>query len=367
MKQQRTLLLGLLAGCCFGLQAQSLQLRDNHPETYTVRKGDTLWDISGHFLRSPWLWPRLWQANPQVANPHLIYPGDVLTLIWVDGQPRLVRQDRAQPGVVRLSPRVREEAAVATIPLASIASFTDGYRILEPSLLRGAPYILGDQQGRVVMVQGDHIYVRGQLEPGRLYGVYRPMEPLTDKFSYAELGQKAALVGSVTALQREGGDVTRVRVSSLKQEMRQGDKVLPLASGDALAAFYYPRPGPTLDNAYIIAMGREGSTAGRHGVVFINKGAAQGVSAGDLYPVLKPGPGIYDYDDSALNQLTYYESASQYLRNTGPAERLPATEVARLMVFRVYDEVSAALVLDGQELVRTHYPLGTLHDTGLRP
>ncbi|WP_375055979.1 LysM peptidoglycan-binding domain-containing protein [Zobellella sp. DQSA1] len=367
MKQQGMRLLGLLAGCCFGLQAQSPELTAHYPDSYTVRQGDTLWDISARFLTSPWLWPRLWQANPRLTNPHLIYPGDVLTLIRVDGQPRLVRVEPGGTGVARLSPRVRAEPAVATIPLASILNFTDSHRILAPSALRQAPYILGDQQGRVAMVKGDDVYVRGRLHPGEPYAVYRLQEKLTDRMTDTVLGQKAVLVGTVLARQQMGRELSRVAVSSLRQEMRQGDKVLPLASDGALAAFYYPRPGPAFDNAYVVAMGRDGSMAGRHGVVFINKGRAQGVRAGDLYAVLKPGPGVYDYGASVRNELIYADSASRYLRNTGQAQALPSTAIARLMVFSVQELVSTALILDSEDLVRIHYRLGDVRDAGYRP
>lgn len=364
MKQQGMRLLGLLAGCCFGLQAQSPELTAHYPDSYTVRQGDTLWDISARFLTSPWLWPKLWQVNPRLANPHLIYPGDVLALIRVDGQPRLVR---VEPGVARLAPRVRTEPAVATIPLASILNFIDSHRILAPSALRQAPYILGDQQGRVAMLKGEHVYVRGRLNPGESYAVYRLQEKLTDRTTDTLLGQKAVLVGTVLARQQMDQQLSRVVVSSLKQEMRQGDKVLPLASDGAMAAFYYPRPGPAFDDAYVVAMGRDGSVAGRHGVVFINKGRAQGVRAGDLYAVLKPGPGVYDYGAGARHELIYADSASRYLRNSGPAEALPSTAIARLMVFSVQEHIGTALILDSEDLVRTHYQLGDVRDVGYRP
>jgi hypothetical protein len=365
MKPQGRRWPGLLLACCLGVQAQPLELNEAHPGRYTVRQGDTLWDISARFLKSPWLWPRLWQANPQLANPHLIYPGDELVLIWVDGQPRLVR---AEPfGVVRLSPRVREEPAVATIPLAAIANFTGSHRILAPEQMAQAPYILGDQQGRMLMSKDENLYVRGHLNPNETYGVYRSQGELTDRSGRAGFGQKAALVGTVQALDQPGERLARVRVSSLRQEMRQGDRLLPLAADGAIAAFYYPRPGPAIDNAHVLAMGRETAMAGRHDVVFINKGGDDGLRAGDLYGVLKPGPGVYDYGDSALNRLSYADTAGRYLRNTGPATTLPAAPIARLMVFRVYPHVSAALVLDSEEPVRSHYPLAAVQHAGLRP
>ena len=371
MKQRARFLLGLLAGYCFGLQANSLEpntgsleLNESYPERYTVHKGDTLWDISAHFLKSPWLWPTLWQANRQITNPHLIYPGDVLRLIWVDGQPRLVKDEGTQVATVRLSPRVRSDAAVATIPLSSMLNFVDNHRVMSPAVLGQASYILGDQQGREVMVKGSSVYVRGQLEPGTVYGVYRPLAMLTDRFTHAEVGQKVALVGTVLAQAQRSYQVTEVQVSSMKQEMRQGDKVLPLTTDGGIAAFYTPRPGPALDQAYILAMGTEGSVTGRHGVVFINKGNADGVRSGDLYAVMKPGAGVYDVTPGSSGKLSYADSAGVYLRTSGRPEQLPAETVARIMVFKVNDQTSAALVLDNSALVHTNYPLGQVSDAG---
>ncbi|MFB9848665.1 LysM peptidoglycan-binding domain-containing protein [Oceanisphaera arctica] len=371
MKQRCRFLLGLLAGCCFGLQANTLEsntsrleLNESYPERYTVRKGDTLWDISAHFLKSPWLWPKLWQANQQIANPHLIYPGDVLRLIWVDGQPRLVKDDGTNVATVRLSPRVRTEAAVATIPLSSMLNFVDSHRVMSPAVFGQASYILGDQQGREAMVKGSSVYVRGQLTSGTIYGVYRPQEILTDRFTHAELGQKAALVGTVLAQEQRGYQMTEVQVSSMKQEMRQGDKVLPLTMDGGIAAFYYPRPGPALDQAYILAMGTEGSVTGRHGVVFINKGNADGVRSGDLYAVMKPGPGVYDVNPGSSGRLSYADSAGAYLRTSSRPEQLPAEAVARIMVFKVDEQTSAALVLDSKGLVQTNYSLSNVSDAG---
>ncbi|GHA20487.1 hypothetical protein UN63_05415 [Oceanisphaera arctica] len=361
----------MLAGCCFGLQANTLEsntsrleLNESYPERYTVRKGDTLWDISAHFLKSPWLWPKLWQANQQIANPHLIYPGDVLRLIWVDGQPRLVKDDGTNVATVRLSPRVRTEAAVATIPLSSMLNFVDSHRVMSPAVFGQASYILGDQQGREAMVKGSSVYVRGQLTSGTIYGVYRPQEILTDRFTHAELGQKAALVGTVLAQEQRGYQMTEVQVSSMKQEMRQGDKVLPLTMDGGIAAFYYPRPGPALDQAYILAMGTEGSVTGRHGVVFINKGNADGVRSGDLYAVMKPGPGVYDVNPGSSGRLSYADSAGAYLRTSSRPEQLPAEAVARIMVFKVDEQTSAALVLDSKGLVQTNYSLSNVSDAG---
>ncbi|WP_344959420.1 LysM domain-containing protein [Zobellella aerophila] len=363
MKLRPILLVGLLVGCGFSLQAETLALKDGYPSSYRVKKGDTLWDISAHFLRSPWLWPRLWQANPQVSNPHLIYPGDLLTLIWVDGQPRLVREPPTG-NRVRLSPRVRIESAIPTISYASIASFTDSQHMVAPSALNDMPYVLGDEDGRSMMVPGRQVHVRGTLKDGELYAVYRPADVVLDNYSGEPLAQKATLVGTLTVAAQLDNQTAIADISSLKQDMRQGDRVLPLPSQEAIAVFYYPHPGPSLAQSHVVTMGREDSIAGKNSVVFINKGQRDGIQSGDLYSVMKPGPGVYDNSGYHQGEPLYSDSASLYQRLVGQPERLPAKPIARLMVFKVYDKLSAALVLDSEDMIRIGYPIGKVKDAG---
>ncbi|WMC10928.1 LysM domain-containing protein [Oceanimonas pelagia] len=316
------------------VQAQALALKDNHPTRYTVRQGDTLWDISAHFLKSPWLWPKLWRANPQVANPHLIYPGDRLTLIWVNGEPRLVRDGEPQPGVVKLSPRVRTEPAVATVPLAAIMNYTGSHRLLASGELDTAPVLLGDRHGRDLLRQGELAYVEGRLVPGQLYGVYRDMGELADDRTGESYGRRAMLVGTVSTQAQPEYNLASVHISSLSREMRPGDALLPLSADRALAAFYRPAPGPALSAGRVLAMGAEGTVAARHDVILLNKGQRDGLRAGHLYGVLRPAP------------------------SNKEGIVLPPLPVARVMVFEAGEQVSAALVLDSREPVQRDYLLG---------
>src|SRR5688500_9926720 len=126
----------------------SAELRAGHPTTYVVQKGDTLWDIAGKFLGQPWLWPEIWQANPQVENPHRIYPGDVLSLAYVDGEPRITSAAGPQVG-----------AAIDTIPLSQIEPFLKQFTVVED--VKSLPYVVGLEDGRLVASAGQLVYVRG--------------------------------------------------------------------------------------------------------------------------------------------------------------------------------------------------------------
>ncbi len=149
-----------------------MHLKDGHPDRYTVVKGDTLWDISGKFLRKPWKWPELWQANPQIQNPHLIYPGDVLSLVYIDGQPRLMLNRGESRGTIKLSPKIRSTPiaeAIPTIPLDKINAFLLANRIVDGDAdFSNAPYVVaGDQESVIVSGTGDRAYARGKLAVGR--------------------------------------------------------------------------------------------------------------------------------------------------------------------------------------------------------
>ena len=157
MKKIWVVLIALLVA--LPLAAQEVELRDDHPDEYIVREGDTLWDIAGRFLTKPWQWPAIWQANPQVENPHLIFPGDRLSLIYVDGQPRLVLD-----GARRLSPEVRRTETtgpVTTVPLSAIEPFLLKPRVVGKDELAGLPYIVANEDTRYVSAEPYRAFVRG--------------------------------------------------------------------------------------------------------------------------------------------------------------------------------------------------------------
>ena len=173
--------------------ADVLTLKENHPETYTVVKGDTLWDISAHFLNTPWLWPRLWQANSQVENPHLIYPGDLLTLIWVDGEPKITRKQ-----LKKLSPTPRlaeKREPIPTIPLAAISAFLSKDHIINADLLADAPRLLGDATSTPRFFEGDVFYGQGKYDKHKLYGVYRLGDDYLDPETDELLGTELTFIG----------------------------------------------------------------------------------------------------------------------------------------------------------------------------
>jgi hypothetical protein len=231
----------------------SVPLAPNAPETYVVKKGDTLWDISGVFLKYPWYWPEIWYVNPQVENPHLIYPGDVLRLVYVDGKPR-VTLDKA--GDVRLSPQVRSEPlaqAIRTVPYDVLMKFTRRPSLLTRDTVRNAPYIVGFRNRHIVGSTANEAYARGlgTRPPGSIFTVVHVGEELRDPDDGDLLGYAGIFAGTVEVIETTGSDrwgseeITHLSVLETGREILQGDKLVPEQVPDQRACQSQPqRPDP---------------------------------------------------------------------------------------------------------------------------
>lgn len=335
--------------------ADVLQLKEGYPESYVVQKGDTLWDISGHFLKSPWLWPRLWQVNPQVKDPHWIYPGDVLSLTWVNGEPRLT-----QKHTIKLSPSVRIEpklAPVPTIKLSAISAFLRSDHIFPAgSDLDQMPYILGNNLNDSALLQKQRLFVKGQLVEGRQYGVYRPGAIYKDPQTGEVLGQRAILAGIVTAGIRHPDDVVEVLLSKNVREVLQGDRVLPLPDQEQLDAYFTLQPAQLTAPGAIIDTDSNASVAGKYEVVMVNKGAKDGIHTGDVLAILRPG---VEVTGKSAEKLAYklISTEGQKLLDSN-AQRLPEEQVGQAMAFKVYDRVSLLLILKASDTVRVGFLVG---------
>lgn len=304
-------------------QAQP-ELRSDHPERYTVVKGDTLWDISARFLNNPWYWPEIWHVNPQVANPHLIYPGDRLALVYIDGKPRITKV--ASNGVVKLSPQVRSEpidTPIPAIPLDAISSFLTDTRIVSPEELEGAPYVLEGEDGRIITGAGDRVYARGD-KPADKVGIFRRTKEFRDPDTGEFLGLEARSIGAgnITA---ENGDVLTLRLTKSNQEIRIGDRLLTSVDRPIATSFVPSSPDETVEGEMIAVDGGV-NQIGQYDVVAINRGERDGLEAGNVMAVLKSGNLVRD-------------------PVTGETIELPSERAGLLMVFQAYEKMSYGLVL----------------------
>ncbi|MBC9252974.1 peptidoglycan-binding protein [Pseudomonas alcaligenes] len=325
----RKSLLALLLLAVGGLAQAEVQLKEGHPDRYTVVKGDTLWDISGKFLSQPWKWPELWHANPQIENPHLIYPGDTLSLVYVDGQPRLVLNRGESRGTIKLSPQVRTTPmaqAIPAIPLEAINSFLLSNRIVDSAEdFNGKPYVVAGQQESVISGAGDRVYARGafdQTQPA--YGIFRQGKTYTDPETQEFLGINADDIGS-GELVAEEGDIGTLTLTRSTQEVRPGDRLFPTEER-AVTSTFMPSEPPTDVNGLILDVPRGVAKIGQYDVVTINKGKIDGLSEGNVLAVYKTGETVRD-------------------RVTDESVKIPDERSGLLMVFRTYEKLSYGLVL----------------------
>jgi len=343
MQFKRIISLLLGATLSFSVYSDTLILKENHPETYTVVKGDTLWDISAHFLKSPWLWPRLWQANSQIENPHLIYPGDLLTLIWIDGEPQLTRKKLKK---LSPSPRLAEKrAAIPTIPLAAISSFLSKDHIIDPKLVAAAPRLVGDALGSPRFLEGDIFYAQGQYDAKKLYGIYRLGKELYDPETKEFLGKQLIFIGhsevSDSPNVRATDQVTPHYLLSSARDARQGDLILPIPEYETLPVYFLPQAVSSQVKGQILAALHGARAIGKWDAVIINKGSRDGISIGSMLSITRSGPAVLVSKD----RIEYQEDASRFDQFKSADIIIPAERLGELMVFKVYEKVSIGLVM----------------------
>ena len=324
-------LIGLLVPLLFSLHAwaDNIQLNPGHPTRYTVVKGDTLWDISGKFLQKPWQWPQIWHNNPQIENPHLIYPGDVITLTIVDGQPRL--SVSRNNGVLKLSPHIREtehQDAIKVIPIDAIAAYLTSPKVVGKDDLDNAPYIIDFAGEYLVAAAGDRVYVRSITEPKHLaYTIYRQGETYKNPETGEILGYEAKYIADTT-LQRPGDPATLL-ITKSKSEIRIGDRLMPNQEGQ-VALNYFPRAPKSMISGSIISVLNGVSQIGRHDIVIVDKGSRDGLKAGHVLDIYQRGDIVRDKYSGIVNETV----------------TLPEELAGTLMIFRTFDRVSYALVME---------------------
>lgn len=347
-----------------------VDLNPSAPETYVVRRGDTLWSIAARFLREPWRWPEIWDANrAEVGDPDLIYPGDVLSLYYRDGQPR-IGVSRAMR-TVKLSPRVRVsklDAAVPVIPVGAIRAFLTRPFVLEAEEVDRAPYVVEFPDDHIVAGTGDSIYVRSIYgEVGERFAVVRPGNAYRDSNTGEVLGYEALKIADVS-LERSG-DPARIRIDRMQLEVAIGDRLLPSANDEALERFL-PRSAPAGTKARIISVLGGVTQVAQYNVVVLDRGSRDGLQPGHVLTAYKGGQKVRDTvradtnwnwkDQKFFSEETWYgdwrtdgrfrdgiSSNVPRMRATNSSKTLllPHEVSGTLMVFRTFDHVCFALVM----------------------
>ncbi|GAB6196791.1 LysM peptidoglycan-binding domain-containing protein [Lysobacter xanthus] len=345
--------------------AVSADFRDGHPDTYTVKRGDTLWDIAGRFLKRPWLWPEIWQANPQIRNPHLIYPGDVLSLAYLDR--------------VGVQPGPRTEAPITGVPLADVEPFLKNLRVVDS--VESMPYVVGIEEDYEHAIGGQVVYIKGvDAQPGQRFAVLRPnvryahldRTACCDLFHKDDLDargrpdvtnwehawtnavvpDKGAELLGYELMQQTTGTVSRAAGNGMEaatlvldgngREVRVGDRLIPVEARPYDLQFFPHAPKAQFEygRARILAVADELSHGGRRDVVALSVGARDGVDNGTVFSTWRVGSTATDRVRKGFDRDPDTVSRTDKVR-------LPDEFASHVMVFRTFDKVSYALVMDG--------------------
>lgn len=340
----KSLFIGLLVSLTVAVgavSADTLTLRPDHPTRYVVVKGDTLWDISARFLKDPWLWPKIWRINPQIDNPNLIYPGDVIVLRYDHGRP-VVQVERGRHTVklspyantVKLSPHARTspiEEAVPTIPVDAIHQFLMHPLVLSKKDIKRAGYVVAGDEDRLITGAADTIYARSLPEKQATeYDIYRIGDAYRDPDSGDLLGYEALRVATAKVV--EHGDPSTLVISTSNRETLVGDRLLP-AQPHSIERYFQPHAPAHKVTGRIIAVLDGVSRIGQYQTVVLNLGADKGMAQGDVLAVYQKGETVHDAVE-------------------GGKVTLPDQRAGLAMVVKTFDHVSYALVMEAEKDMR---------------
>ena len=360
----------LLAALCLAVsitQADTVKVNPDHPDSYVVVKGDTLWDIAGRFLQEPWRWPEIWKVNPQIENPHWIYPGDVVSLKFEAGSPVLT-VDRGESTAgsttemtgsgsmrnpsdrnVKLSPRIREhsrEEAIPSIPIEAIRNFLSRPLVVSEDEMDDWPYVLAGKQGHLIAGKDDKVYVRGlSSEDGaKRYSIYRKGPAY--KSNGKVLGYEALHIADAVVV--ENGDPAEIRIVQSDQEVMEGDRLVAQSEKDVRSDFIPKPPSGNINGSIISAIGGV-YEIGRYQIVVLDRGASAGLQVGNVLGVYAKGETI---NDKIKNKKTGGLDNTALMQYLGPFTRpnekvkLPEDLSGVLMVFRTFDQLSYAIIME---------------------
>ena len=364
----------LLAALCLAVsitQADTVKLNPDHPDSYVVVKGDTLWSIAGRFLQEPWRWPEIWKVNPQIENPHWIYPGDVVSLKFEAGSPVLTVDHESEAGAgnaaetdggasvamqapadrnVKLSPRIREHAreeAIPSIPIEAIRQFLSRPLVVTEDEMKNWPYVLAGKRGHLIAGKGDRVYVRGLTgaDSSKRYSIYRKGQAY--KSNGKVLGYEALHIADAVVV--EDGDPAEIQIVQSDQEVMEGDRLIAQSEKDVNSDFIPKSPDTKVNGSIISAVGGV-YAIGRYQIVVLDRGASDGLKVGNVLGVYEKGATI---DDNVANETPSKGVDStalmQYLGPLSkPSEKvkLPEDLSGVLMVFRTFEQLSYGIVME---------------------
>lgn len=366
---------GVFAGLLLSLNLQAVDqiaVTPNHPDRYEVQVGDTLWDIAARFLEAPWRWPDVWQVNPQIPDPHLIYPGDVIALSFdANGKPVLSLERNGSGSAIKLSPKVRIEEItqpIPAIPIDAIRNFLVRPYVVSPDDMEDAPHVLAISRDRLVGAPGQRIYVRDPEErplSDTKYHVVRPGKMYKHDETGERLGQEARYIGEVQVIRQ--GDPATVEIVESALEIIQGDRLIPMTQSLPTNNYFPKAPANPRLECSILSSLNDHETIAQYDVVALDCGKREGVVEGDVMVIKEEGRTIYDplyVDEEAperrsRHMVEFFDGERKFpdvekyvIPDPEAKETLPDERIGTLMVFRTLPRLSFALVLRAEDAIR---------------
>lgn len=332
--------------------ADELKIKSDSPKSYVVVKGDTLWDVSSKYLNSPWRWPELWGRNKQIADPHWIYPGDVLTLIMVGGNPKLlIKSQKPKFIMTRHGRKSRKIIPIPTISLVDIQQHLTEQQIVTLDKYGDLPVLVGSERDTLFYKATDVVFINKLLVHGKKYGIYSKGRVFSSPQTNQTLGLELKLVAEGKVI--ESASISQLTLTNVKAEVSNGNVLMPLREGD-LPAYFLPKAAPKNVISSIIGSSKLYRESGKHDVVIIDGGMQQGIVQGSVFSAYKPGK-IQFVDSSGEvrdpdNYRSYDRIKAYFVDDI--TQKLPDVYRGKVMVFRSFENLSYALVIDTKRPVR---------------
>ena len=343
-------LISLCASILLGaapVYGQGRLLHDEYPDRYIVAEGDTLWNIAGQFLQDPQRWEEIWRPDPYLDNPGLIYPGDILRIGLVGGNPRILvqRGDRTE---VRLGPEIRVlplVSAIPAIPLQDIENSFTRNRIVDPAMIDAAPYIVANLGSNLVIGTGDEVYARGLWPDGTgSFEVYREGRMFFDDSGTELLGQELEYLGFASIAEDAGPGLKRMLINNSSKEIQIGDRLLVRVESSIGSTIFPSQPEAPVSGMIIAFLGAS-SLASQLDTVVIDLGLEDKLEVGNILSIQQPGPRIVD--EVERGQLSFRQRISTIFN---PAQlQLPGKNIGTLLVYKTFEQLSYALILSSLE------------------
>ncbi len=337
---------------------KKIEIQPTAPKKYIVKKGDTLWGISKKFLVKPWYWPEIWDKNQEIKNPHLIFPGDVLYLVFVkDDDGKLV-------------PRIRVDYGKRHEPVSSLIPFLAWPRVLDKRTIDNAPYIVGSQDDHNLIIEGEKIYIkRLHAAEGDRYGIFHKLKELIDPETKRSLGFEVDYM-AYARVERRGTPLTTASIISARREVRKGDKLF--RPKDETHGLNVPIHDPDIRvRGTVMSLYDAHAISGQHMIAVINRGKHQGIEVGHTLGIYSNGRTVLDVEEKAKADAAIKARMQKYpinlpflTKNAPPLPsfdtqvELPPERIGTMVIYKVTDSVSFGLIVDSERAIRNGDKIG---------